>query len=241
MTPRPARLAVATAVVATFLSLTPRASADYILDGFTNPNPGQMYQISLLNGNPYNSPSVATGVTGVTRDVQVTVNSPIPTNFNSVSGTIGGSTFTMDTDNATAATSAIKYTLTGTAQDLSKATAIDLAFKNIDGGNSFTTTPVTVTIVTSSGTKTLSTTVADSTTAFTKSFALSSFSGTGNMAQVSSITFTFNGGAAQTAVDFALDDVRVKTVPVPPTALLAGFGVLALVGRARLARKPAAA
>lgn len=240
------RLAAAVVAVAGFLTHAPRASADYVLDDFNNPSPGTIYQISLLNGTgPYTSPTTTVS-SGVTRTVQVSVNTT-PVNFNSVSGTIGGGVFTMDSDNSSAATSKITYALTGASRNLSGATGLSLNFLNLDPGTVPTggtpnSVPVQVQLVTSTGTRTLNTTITGSGAPFTRDFDFSSFSGTGNMSQVNSIVFTINRPAvSQRAVDFALDGVSVKQVPAPPAVLLAGLGVLALLGRARLARKPAAA
>jgi len=243
MQPRLSRFVVAAMTAAGFLTLAPRASADYILDGFDNPNPGQIFQISLLNGNPYTSPTTTVSA-GVTRTIQVTVSST-PVNFNSASGTIGGGSFSMDTDNVTKASSKITFALSGAASNLSGATGLSLGFLNLDAGNSATSIPVTVQVVTATGTRTFTDTIGENSGAFTKNFNFSSFTGSGNLSQVNSIVFTLNGGSnSRTATDFALDSVNVKginkPVPAPPALLLAGVGVLALVGRARLGRKPAA-
>lgn len=244
MTPRPARLVAAILVVVAFQSLTPRASAEFI-DGFDVPNPGRIYQIALLDGNPYNSPTDVVSP-GVTRDIRVEVSSPVPPNFNSASGTIGGGTFTMDTDNASAATSTIRFTLTGAASNLSGATGVNLAFLNLDTGNgNVTPVPISVSIATATGTLTRDSAISGSTAPFTASFAIGSFSGSGDLSQVNSITIVLNGTNSQKAVDFALDEVSltptvVPPIPAPPGLLLAGVGVLALVGRARWTRKPTA-
>jgi len=239
MQARLSRLAVVAVTVAGFLTLAPRASADYILDGFDNPNPGQIYQISLLNGNPYTSPTTAVS-SGVTRTIQVAVSST-PVNFNSVSGTIGGGSFSMDTDNVTKASSQITFALSGAASNLSGATGVSLGFLNLDAGNSATSIPVTVQVVTATGTRTFTGTIDESSGAFTKDFNFSSFTGSGNLSQVNSIVLTLNGGSSsKVATDFALDSVSVKgpnPVPAPPALLLAGVGALALIGRARLARR----
>lgn len=239
------RIIVAAVAVAGFLTHAPRASADYVLDGFDNPSPGQIYQISLLNGTgPYTSPTTAVSA-GVARTVEVSV-STTPVNFNSVSGTIGGGVFTMDSDNSSAATSRITYALSGSAANLTGATGVELGFLNLDpgttaGGGAATSMPVTIEIMTATGTLTGTTLIDGSGVPFSKSIDFSSLSGTGDLSQVNSITFTMNGGSpSQKAVDFALDSITVKTVPAPPAALLAGFGVLALLGRARFTRKSAA-
>ena len=247
MTPRPARLAVASLVVAGFLSLTPRASAGFV-DTFDSPTPATYYQIL---GDPRGGPQTPSPYTlstplggGVTRDVTVTVVSPTPPGPNSVSGDIGGGIFSMDTNNNSVVTADIKYTLTGSAGNLTGVTAVELDFNNFDAGTGASSTPVTVSITTTSGTQTVTKLVTESKTAFTESFAIPSLAG-----DVQSIKITLNSNSPfdpraslQTAVDFSLDTVRVKGstnipgVPAPPALLLAGFGVLALVGRARFTR-----
>lgn len=231
--------------VAATLAAPAAARADFVLDTFSNPTPGTIYQIALLNSNPYKAPTTAVGA-GIARDVTVTVVAPLPPTFNGVSGQIGGGIYSMDTDNMTKATSEIKYTLTGAAGNLTGATGLQLAFLNMNPGNTSTgvatSTPVTVTVVTSGGTKSLTTTIAGNALPFTKSFAFSSFTGASwNLGSVSSITFTINGGAApNTATDFALDEIRVKQVPAPAGLILAGIGLVGLVGRSRFTRKSVA-
>ncbi len=248
MTPRPARLAAAALVVAGFLSLTPRASAEFI-DGFDSGNPTGTYLILERSPNPYENNGTNVGA-GVTRDIKVQVVSPLPPNFNSASGTVGGGLFSMSTDDNSAATATIRYTLTPAAGNLSGADSLDLRFLTLDGGNSSLTTPVSVSITTSTGTVTRTALVPDVAlgSPATVSFNLGSFTGS-DLATVSEITITLNGGTSgggdaakppQIAADFSLDSVSVKPVPAPPALLLAGFGVLALVGRARWTRKPTA-
>lgn len=230
------RLSLTAVVAAAALLGAPAAArADYVLDTFANPDPATIYQISLLNGNPYTSPTTTVSA-GVTRSIQVTVNTT-PVNFNSVSGTIGGGTFTMDSDNSSAATSKLTYALSGAASNLSGASGLELAFKTFDAGTAASSTPVTIEVVTKTGTLTRTTTIAESATPFTQSFAFATFTGSGNLGQVNTIRVTINGGSGtQTAVDFAMDEVRVTAVPAPPALLLGAIGLAGLVGRARLRR-----
>ncbi|HEX4611662.1 MAG TPA: hypothetical protein VH092_25930, partial [Urbifossiella sp.] len=165
---------------------------------------------------------------------------PLPPNFNSVSGTIGGGSFSMNTDNATKASSALTYTLSGAASNLSGASGITLGFQDMDPGAASSSVPVTISIVTSTGTLTDTTTIAGNTNPFTQTFALSSFTGSGNLGHVNSIRITINGGASsETAVDFAMDEVKIKTVPAPPALVLAAIGFVGLIGRNRFLRKAA--
>lgn len=232
MTTRPTRLAAVALVVAGFLSLTPRASADFV-DTFDLPNPQAYYQIALLNGNPYNSPALVVSP-DVTRAIQVMAVPPLdPDNSNNaVSGYIGQGRFSLAADGNTAATAKVTYMLSGTAGNLTGLTTVELDFRKLDAGTGASTTPVTVSITSGGVTQSFTKSVAESNMSFTESFAVGSLTG-----NVESITVTLNSGSpAQTAVDFTLDAIRVKTVPAPPALLLAGFGVLALVGRARFTR-----
>lgn len=238
------RLLLTTAAVLATLAAPSAARADYVLDSFTNPSPGTIYQIALLNSNPYTAPSTAVSAT-VTRDVTVTVIAPLPPNFNGVSGTIGGGAFSMDTDNATDARSDLTYTLTGASRNLTGATGLDLAFINVNPGNTSTgvatTMPVKIDLVTATGTLSLTTTVAGTAVPLAKTFNFASFTGTGNLSQVNSIKISLNGPAGNVAADFALDEIRVRApVPAPPAVLLAGMGLVVLAGRSRLRRKATA-
>ena len=245
MTLRPTRLVVAALVVAAFSFVTPRASADFLHDDFNNPASAELYIITYKNANPYSS-GPTTVSTGVSRAISVLVTAPpTPTDI-SASGYVGGGQFSMATDQVSKATATITYTLTGAARNLTGASAIDLAFSKIDGGTGLTNTPVTVTLNTTGGTLTGTAFIPDSNTSSVTSFLLGSFTSTGapSLSQVNSIVITLNATTSQpshTAVDLALDGVKVRGVPAPPAVLLAGFGVLALVGRARLTRKPTVA
>jgi len=217
------------------------ARADFVLDAFTNPSPGQIYQITLLNGNPYNSPVDTVG-TGVTRAVQVTVTSPTSPNFNAVSGVIGGGEFEMSAASTVTATSSVTYNFSGAAGNLSGTTGLTLDFisLNQDATPNTANLPVKIDIVTSTGTKSFTGSIANQAGAFSTNFALASFTGSGNLSAVSSIKFTFNGTNGTMDQDFRLDTVKVKgpnAVPAPPALVLAGMGFVALIGRSRLNRR----
>lgn len=248
------RLAVAAVAVAGFLTYAPRASADYVLDDFNNPNPGTNYQIKAFNGNPYVSPSTTVSST-VSRVVTVNVTAPNDPAFNAASGTIGGGAFSLATTDLTKATATISYGLSGSGRNLTGATGLSLGFVALDpglqpDGTAATTSPITITLTDGSNqmrTRTLDATVPGNGNPFTQSFDFSSFTGNNNFnfGNVKNISIILNGGSgSQKGIDFTLDNVKVKSpnpVPAPPAVLLAGVGVLALIGRARLARKPAAA
>lgn len=243
------RLAVAAVAVAGFLTLAPRASADYVLDDFNNPSPGTNYQIKAFNGNPYTSPTTTVSPT-VSRVVTVNVTEPNDPAFNAASGTIGGGTLSLATTDLTKATATISYALTGASRNLTGATGLDLGFVALDpgllpSGGAATSTAATVTLTDGNGrTRSIDTTINGNGNPFTQSFDFSSFTGSSsfNFGNVKNISIILNGGSnSQKGVDLTLDNVKVKTVPAPPAVLLAGVGVLALLGRARLTRKPAAA
>ncbi len=235
------RLLFTTIATAATLGAPAAARADFVLDTFANPSPGQEYLVARDNASPYTS-STTTVSAGVSRSIQVTVVSPNPPNFNSVSGIIGNGAFTMDSANDGAVTAQISYALSGSAGNLAGAGALELAFKNVNPGNDGTVgPPITIDIVTATGTLTTTTTIPGSTIPYSQSFAFGSFTGTGDLSQVNTIRITINGGASpQTAVDFAMDEIRVRTaVPAPPALVLAGIGLVGLLGRSRL-RRPTA-
>lgn len=246
------RLVAATVAVAGFLTHAPRAAADYILDDFNSPSPGQMYQITLLSNGQTSYTYPGSGATPVSptvsRIVTVSVTEPADPAFNAASGTIGGGAFTLATDDKAEVTAALSYALTGASGDLTGATGLGLGFVALDpglnpDGSVAAAAPVTVTLTDASNrTTSLTTAVAGSGNPFTASFDFGSFAGDSafDFSRVSSVSLILNGGSgSQRGIDFTLDNVHVKTsnpVPAPPAVLLAGVGALALIGRARLIR-----
>jgi hypothetical protein len=229
--------------VAAAIALGGSAKADIIIDNFSAPNPAGYYQISLLNGNPFNRTDAIGG--GVSRSLRVSVVSPIPAANNAVSGYIGAGTFSMDTDNATVANSRLVYTglpANWTMESGIRMSFINLNPGNVPGGGVAPTMPVSIAIATVGGTLTYTANVAGSGLPFSVFAPMSSFSGTGNLANVTSVTVTLNNtSGARQAVDFVLDEIRTTTVPAPPAVFLVAAAVPVLALRRRMAKKAAAA
>jgi len=216
------------------------ARADFVLDDFSNPTPFQKYQITELNANPYNNSTTLTP--SVTRAIQVAVTAPLPPNFNAVSGVVGGGEFEMSAASTVTAMSTVTYNFTTVPQNLSGATGLTLDFisLNQDAAPGTAALPVKIDIATSTGTKSFTGSIANQSGAFSTTFALASFTGTGNLSAVNSIKFTFNGTNGTMDQDFRLDNVKVNkpnAVPAPPALVLAGMGFVALFGRSRLNRR----
>ena len=239
---------VAAVVASGFLAGSPRATAAYVLDNLNVPTPGTPYQITLLNAAPtYTSPSDIISA-GVSRQITVNVTAPVNPAFNAVSGTIGSGAFSLNTDDLTKANASITYTLTGSASNLTGTTGLSLQFIALNAGNVTNTPlvvasniPVTITVVTSGGTKSLTTSISS----LNPTFNFASFTGPGTLAlgNVSSIRIALNGGAnSRFATDFSLDNVKVLPVPAPAGIVLGAIGFVGLLGgRARSLRRKAVA
>ena len=236
-------LGMAVAVV----GMTGTARADFVIDDFSAPAPAQYYQIDLINGNPYNR--IDSIANGLTRDLTVTVVNPSPTNPNSASGYIGtrpstgapsGPIFSMDSDNSSTVTAALAYTgFSGMMANFASAGAINLGFFTLDSGTTSQTMPITIMLMTGSGTLSYTGTAAESETPFTFSADLSNFTGTGDLSDVTGLKVTLNGTTSQEkAADYVLDNITVSTVPAPPAAIL-GLVALPVLGMYRRFRKPA--
>jgi len=234
------------AAVVAALGMAGTSRADFVIDDFSVPSPASFYLIDLLNSNPYTRTDALSN--GLTRNLSVTVQTPNPTNPNSASGFIGtrpsgtpsGPLFSMDSDNSSTVISNLSYTgFVGALANFSLVNAIHLDFLNLDSGIATTTTPLSIDLITSSGTLNYSGFVSDSNVPFTFSAYLSSFTGSGDLTQVTGLNVTLNGGASsRQAADFVLDRIRVSTVPAPPAALL-GLLALPILGLYRRQRESA--
>lgn len=180
---------------------------------------------------------------GFSRTATITVVNPIPPDFNSAGGTIGGGTFSVDINNSTLAFATLSYT-TGSA-DFSTGTGVRLDFINLNPGNTSTVValdmPISVSISTSTGTLTSSISVAGSGAPFPVNLPFASFTGTGDLSSVNGMAIELNSGGpgGRFASDFVLDTVTIPTnvVPAPPAIVLAGLAVPVLLLRRRAARK----
>lgn len=209
------------------------AKADVVIDTFSE-TPVVNYQVSLLNSSPYSAPSTLLG-NGLTRDITVTVLAPVPANFNSVGGSIGGGAFSFNTDNVTQAVVNLNYSgFTAATRDFSGGNSINLNFKdlnpgNVVGGGVATDMPISISIGTTTGTLTGSLNAAGG-SLISVAIPFSGLSGTGDLSNVTSLSFTMND--SRLATDFELTSVTVPTsaVPAPPglALLLAAAPVVVL-------------
>jgi len=224
-------LAVAVAAAAAAGS----ASADFVIDTFAAPNPGVNYQITAFNSNPWDRTDAIAG--GLSRATHVEVTSPIPPQFNAVGGTLGGGSFSVDSNNATTAFATLTYNgFTSTTGNFSGTNGIQIAFINLNPGNVpsgpvAADMPVTFAIATVSGTLTYTAHVTGYGLPFTVNANYNQFSGTGDLSHVTSVKISLNTGSdSRVASDYILDEIKTTTVPAPPAVFLAAaalpvFGV----------------
>lgn len=228
------RLAVVIAATVGMTFASP-AKADIVIDTF-NESTASIYQIGLLNSSPYSAAPLLLG-NGLTRNLSVTVVTPAIPNFNSASGFIGAGAFSLNTDSSTTAFASINYTGFGAGtSNFTGGNGIRLDFLNLNPGNTSTGVapdmPISVSIITSSGTLTQTVGALGGPT-YSVLLPFASFSGTGNLANVTGLGINLNSGSgARSAADFELTNVVVPTnaVPAPPAfaLLLAAAPVLAL-------------
>jgi hypothetical protein len=224
------------------------AKADIVIDQFSAPTPAVDYLISGLNTNPY--VVTTNGIApGINRTITLTVAPPV--GALSMSGHIGGSYnfFSMSLDNASSGSAVIAYSfatpmnfipnvaLGGAVGALQYLSSADTGFA--------ASTPLLFTITTATGTLSFNTTMNVSSAFTPTNVPLSSFTGTGDLTQVTGMSITIQGGQAS---DVALDAIGITTppaptneVPAPPAAVLALLALPALGLRRRMARKAAMA
>lgn len=237
--------------VATVLGLigAGTAKADIIIDDFDVPTPAVIYQISQLNGNPWTPGPWVTG-SGLQRQLTVAVVTPLE--FNSVGGSVGNGSFSVDTNNSAQAYATLAYTgFTGSQSNFAASGSdrvqidfININPGNISGGGVAPDMPITVDLITGSGTLTQTVNIGGSGSPIAVVLPFAGFSGTGDMTNVTGLTITLNnaGAAGRIASDFVIDNVSVpvvQAVPAPPAAalLLAAFPAIAF--RRWMAKKPA--
>jgi hypothetical protein len=233
------KIALATLMM---FGLSAAVRADIVIDTFTDAATVN-YQINLSNGNPLTLTPVLLP-SGFGRTTYIEVVSPTPPNFNSVSGSIGGGTFSVDTNNSSQVFATLTYAGIG---DFSGGTGIRLDFVNLNPGNTSTTValdmPISVAISTGTGTLTSTVNVAGSGAPFPVNLPFASFTGTGNLADVTGLAITLNSGGpnGRIASDFVLDNVVIPTnaVPAPPALVLAVAAAPMLLVRRWAARKSA--
>lgn len=217
------------------------ARADITIDTFLDSGGGTNYLVGMVN--PLVLPAVVLP-SGFTRTTTITVVNPIPPDFNSIGGTIGAGDFSVDINNSTLGFATLAYA-TGSA-DFSMGTGVRLDFINLNPGNTSTVValdmPIMVTINTTSGTLSSSTNVAGSGAPFPVNLPFASFTGTGNLSNVTGLSIQLNGGPnSRFAADFVLDTVSIPTnvIPAPPAIVLAGLAAPVLLLRRWANRKAA--
>lgn len=216
--------------------LSGTSRADITIDDFSAPNPGIEYLINFSDPNPsvFTTPNISPGIS---RTVTLTVTSPTPPNINSMSGEIGGvnGIFSMSLNNSSSGNAVINYTFsspidfvpTGQMGSLRYLSSADAGF----GPN----VPLNFVLTTASGDLSFNTFM-NLTGTFTPSdVPLSSFTGTGDLTQVTGMSVTILGGQA---ADVALTMISITTpdvdpIPAPPAALLALLALPALGFRRR--------
>jgi hypothetical protein len=229
------------ALAALLLGVAAPARADFVIDDFSSPNPGVLYDIPQINPNPFAIPPQALGG-GLTRTGTVEVISGT-----AATGVIGndprtpslGSVFELSTPASSTAVATLNYNYSSPT-DFSALAAeslvmsftfadlnvpYSLTLRDADGGSA------TVTGLASSGPGTYAT-------------PLSAFAGV-NLSRVSGLDIVLNRdvntNASTTSADFVLDEVRVPTNPVPaPPAVLLALAVLPVLGLRRMLRPKAA-
>ncbi|MCZ2340380.1 MAG: hypothetical protein LC104_01125 [Bacteroidales bacterium] len=244
------RLFTCLAAAVAAIGLTQTARADFVIDNFAAPSQAYNYAIAKIDANPY--VRTDTLANGLTRDLNVNVLSPSPSNNFSASGWIGdvqpgqntpsGSIFSMDSDNSSTVMSSLNYSgFSGLLSNFSMASAINLAFLNLDSGNNAITTPVTINLITGAGTLSYTGYAADSNTPFTFSANIGDFIGSGDLSNVTGLDVIVNGSTgSRQAADFVMDDISVSTVPAPPAVVL-GLMAMPVVGLYRRLRRSEAA
>jgi hypothetical protein len=219
------------------------AKADIVIDTFSAPTTATTYLIGGLNSNPATFIDTVNATT--TRTVTLNVSSPSTPSLSSLGGNIGGPLgyFTMSFDNASGGSGVIAYAFSspmnfipnvasgGTVGSLQYLSSADSGF----GPN----VPLNFVIQTATGDLTFNTFMSLTATFTPTDVPLSSFTGTGDLTQVTGMTISILGGQA---ADVALDSIGITTppppnneVPAPPAAILA---LMALPAVRLLRKKP---
>jgi len=239
----------ATLAAALMIAASATAKADIVIDDFSAPVPGINYLITFDDPNP--STFVTNNIQpGINRSVTLTVTSPNPV-VNSMGGGIGGidGLFSMSLNNSSSGTAQLNYTFTtpmNFAPNVAAGGALgSLQYLSTADAGFGTDVPLNFVITTTTGTLTFNTTMNLTSTLTPTNVSLASFSGSGDLTQVTGMSITITAGQA---ADVALDAVNITTppppdgaLPAPPAALLALLALPALGFRKRLAKKELAA
>lgn len=239
------------------LVLHAHATAAFItLDNFSNPDPGTFFRVNPP-GQQVNPLTISTSTGfGSTRNAtfQVDFPNPLPAGANALTGTIGfesglnDGVLDFNSNTFAQARAILNYNaLSGSSANFYQGgdpTYLYFNFLSLDPGIDLSTNspaanmPVDIAISTTGGTLTGSFLFAQTPNPVQYQIPFAALAGTGDLSQVTSYTFTFNGGPNQRQrADFVVSAITLETVPVPvpPTAFVALLGVptLALVRRCR--------
>lgn len=216
----PARFLLLALLVPAGLVAPAAARADYIIDDFATPTTPSPYQIALLSSNPYTLTDPLGN--GLTRTLTVQVLNPLPPDFDSLTGAIGGGVFRFNSESAATAVATLTYTGIGSA--ITGASGIDLSILKWDSGNGVTTAPVRITVTTGSGTLVYNGSIGDTASGYVYHAPFSAFSGSGDLGNVSSLQVVLNAPPGSNEAT----DLRINAV----TAVPAPAGLLALASAA---------
>lgn len=202
------------------------ARADIIIDDFSAPNPGIDYLITFntTNGSTISTPNI---LPGVNRSITLTVTSPNP-GINSMGGTIGGPDgwFTMSLNNSSAGTALIVYDFAAPMNFVPTGVAGSLQYLSSADSGFGTDVPMNFVINTTGGDLSFNGFMSLTSTFTPTDVALSSFTGTGDLTEVTGMSIEILGGQA---ADVALTAISITTpeppdpdpIPAPPAAVLA--------------------
>jgi len=237
------RLGLSVAALAAVALTTSVARADIEIDNFSAPDPRVLYSIGP-DANPFVLNTDLGG--GLSRTVTMTVTSAVGSN--SLVGQVGtgpsGGFLTASFDVASQGTANIVYSYT-TAQNFNPTGTPGSLLFRAAGDNGFgPDIPLNITVTTATGNLEFHGFLPLTPTVTDLDLAFSTFTGPGDLTQVTGVTINMTGGQA---ADLLIDSIGVRTppppsVPAPPAAFLALAAVPALgLWRKIKARKAAAA
>jgi hypothetical protein len=228
------------AAILAVTAATASARADILIDDFSLPSPRQQYAIAP-DPNPLVISTNLGG--GLTRDITLTVNGTAGTN--ALTGQVGGGAaagfFTASFDVASSGTARIVYTYASSQNFVPTGTAGALRFLAAGDPGFAPNIPLNIVITTATGNLNFDGQLPLTGTLTPVEIPLSSFTGPGDLTQVTGLNILMTGGQA---ADFVFDVLDVSTpqgpsVPAPPAAFLA-LAALPAVGLWRVVRRKAA-
>lgn len=205
-------------------------SAAVLIDDFSLPTPSTSFQI----GNDPNPTSINTVLSAnLSRAVALAVNpNGLPAAFNSLSGGVGGGIFAASYSAVANGQFSIDYLFAAPVDLLEGGAnvALDIVAAASSGGGA--PIDLSLLIATTAGNLTLNTTMAQSNVFTSRTYNFSTFSGTGNLAQVTGLSLIVG---APNGTSVLLDSVSAVSTPEPGTALslLLALPVMAALRRRR--------